>query len=171
MDPPLVTCSSRSSEVEIQGSRVTLDLLCLLPLLSAPVPQGKSISCPKQIAPLSLCARTSHICNSHDGRLHMFLESIAWRLHSSMWPVWVFRATDSSSLYPRRQVATVFFLVQNKSLKNYTCNNLVIAGNLCCRCSFADFRGWYSWSIILTSDSEGDVLEQQQVIFKSSYFL
>lgn len=49
MGPPLVTCSPRSSEVEIQGSRVTLDLLCLLPLLSAPVPQGKLISCPKQI--------------------------------------------------------------------------------------------------------------------------
>lgn len=77
MAPPLVTCSPRSSEVEIQGSRVTLDLLCLLPLLSAPVPLGKLISCPKQIAPLSLCARTSHICNSRDGRLHTFLESIA----------------------------------------------------------------------------------------------
>lgn len=75
-----VACSPRSSEVEMQGSRVTLDLLCLPPLLSAPVPQGKLISRPKQIA-LSLSHSLSLSVHGHHTSVTAMTEGFTcfWR--------------------------------------------------------------------------------------------
>lgn len=121
-------------------------------IVSAPAPLSTcptgQINLMPKTDPLSLCARSSHICNSHDGRLHMFLESIAWRLHGSIWPVWVVRAI-SRSLYPRRQVFNFWSRINSsKTIED-------IAGNLCCRFQWLIHQinnidlgqwGWCTWT-------------------------